>query len=55
VIADPGKHKSSWFEINRVNFGQYANKAYIINTFSSGKCLDIAGCNVAHGTEVLQW
>jgi hypothetical protein len=54
IRADPGKHTSSWFGIDRNSVGQYANKGYVITTFA-GKGLDIEGGNANNGNRVIQW
>lgn len=39
VVSDPGKHNSSWFEIQRADKGHFQNRGYIIKTHSNGKAL----------------
>lgn len=55
IITDAGKHTSSWFEITRVEKGDFANKGYIIKTHANGRCLDIAGGKAEEGKAVLQY
>jgi hypothetical protein len=35
--------------------GELVHKGYVIDTFSFGKCLDIAGGAANNGNNVLQW
>lgn len=55
MVTDPGQHDSSWFGITRVSNGAYANRGYLINTFSNGKSLDIEGGNTKNGANVVQF
>ena len=43
IIADNGKHNSSWFEVVRADKGPFAHKGYLIKTLAGNRCLDIAG------------
>lgn len=53
IITDSGKHTSSWFQIERIENGPFAHKAYHIKTHA-GKCLDVAGGKIEEGAGVIQ-
>lgn len=55
VMADPGQHPSSFFEIEAVSKGDWAGKACFLKTFENGKALDIKGGKANENTEVCQW
>lgn len=54
LAVDSNQHQSSFFEIFKINKGQYAGKAFYIKTFS-GKGLDIFEGRTTPGTPIIQW
>jgi hypothetical protein len=55
IVADPGKHGSSWFELVRAEKGEYAHRAYLIKTHAGNRAFDIAGGKAEEGKKVLQY
>jgi hypothetical protein len=55
IVADSGKHPSSWFELVRASAGEWQNRAYKIRTFAGHKVLDLSEGKVDNGTPVVQW
>lgn len=55
IITDAGKHASSWFEVQRADKGEFANKGYLIKTHAGTRAFDIAGGKVEEGKAVLQY
>jgi ribosomal protein S6E (S10) len=55
VIADSGKHLSSWFDIVRTEKGPFAYKGYIIMTHTGTMALDISGGKAEDNKPVVQY